>query len=190
MSKWTRVHVFPHVDSRSQPSCVLDQMTLLIISVENEAAEYFYGRGPSDVGMTTEFLGPRDLPRVNAKRTGGRAAGSVEDREGAVSPAPKDPTGSTAPLKPKPKAERLAITQFAHASSQPSAKAPPAKVAPRPGFGPWLITQKPTVVEPRPGYGPAAPAEWSQQSWGSSQWWGQEAWDYWEEAEWSQQWWS
>ena len=151
------------------------------VQVEDEASDYYFGRGQREVGdveMMEQSLGGRDLPRVNAARYGRIFE---EEDEGAVSP--KDPTGSTAPMKPQPKSALLALTNQPHSSSQPS--------APR---------RTPTVVQPRPGYGPVSgphnwnpPAAswtthwWEEDEWGSwegTTWWGQRGWGWWEETQW------
>lgn len=190
------------------------------VQAEDEADEYFYGRGvrePEDEEMTSKFLGPRDLPRVDATRR--RAARTEASEDGAFSLVPLNPpeidvgAGSSADAAPPPPA--VDDTPTYCPESNVGAESPGELAAPLLALedgsvndptSPSRSPSAPRVVPPRerrpnpkakarqPRVVPARvwPAQRAQQWWWTSETWdGQDAWASWQwDADWQGHWWA
>ena len=192
------------------------------VQAEGEADEYYFGRGlrePDDEEMTSKFLGPRDLPRVDATRE--KAARTEAKEEGAlslvaVSPPEFDPfAGSSASGAHPPVA--LEDTRTKCPESSVVAASPGELAAPvlaledgsaNSPTSPSPLSPAPHVVPPRqrrpkqraatphqPRVVPPRvwePAQQAQQWWWTSETWdSQDAWASWHwDVDWQRHWWA
>ena len=190
------------------------------VQAEDEAEEYYFGRGlrePEDEEMTSKFLGPRDLPRVDATRE--KIAHSEAFEDGALSPVPLNPpefdvgAGSSAdgavPLLAQEDtptycpesnvgaeslgelAAPLLVLQDGSANypkSPSPSPSPPRVVPPRERRPKQRATPHQPRVVPRRVW---EPAQRVQQWWWSETWDSQDAWASWHwDVDWQRHWWA
>ena len=191
------------------------------VQAEDEAAEYYYGRGvrePEDEQMTSKFLGPRDLPRVNAARAKVASMEEASD-DGALSLVPLNPpelavcVGSSADgaapvlalediptncpetnVKVESTGELAAPVlaledgSVTDTTSLSPSPSPPRVVPPR------VWTPKKRTTPHRPRVVPPRvwePVQSRQQWWQTEAWDGQDAWASWHwNDDWQQHWWA